>query len=173
MIGQTLMISVLILWNKRINLKLKSAIIETKKLKYLLRVNYIQHKKNLRDKLLITEKYNLKQNRESEINKFCTYNGNINQLYLDMLELYFPFISYIENEYPSLKRNDIIIITLINNGYDNHEISAILNYTKRTIYKRRQIISKVLNISSLQLDEHIKMMGKESNYSTLMRHSLG
>lgn len=168
-IVETIVISIFIICNKRTDIKLRNALIEMKKLRQLLRVYTIQHEKAFKDKLLITERTNLKMNNQTEINRFCTYNGNINQLYLDMLELYFPFISYIEDEYPILKRNDILMITLVRLGYDNQQISAIFNYTKRTIYKRRQIISKAMDISSLQLDDYIRNIAVEK--TELMRMS--
>ena len=157
---ESFFIGVLIFYIKRMNVEIFMASLREKQLKYLLKVHTIRNKKLLFEKIHITKKANLGLNHHEEVQRLCMYRGKLEQLYIDLMELYFPVITYLETEYPQLGKIDILIIVLIFIGYDNQEIGAILNYTKRTIYKRRQIISRMLGLSSLQLDEYIRNLHK-------------
>lgn len=159
-IVEALCIGILVWRLKVIKTKLYAMSLKEKRLQYLLKAYSIQQNHILNNRLLITQKNNLKINYDEEIKRFCTYEGNIKQLYIDLMQIHFPLISYFENEYPSLKRNDIVIIVLIAIGFDNQEISAIFNYTKRTIYKKRQFLSHKIGISSLQLNDYIRNMAQ-------------
>ena len=48
---------------------------------------------------------------------------------------------------------DLLVICLIGIGMDNLEIYTLLRMEKRTLYRRRQLISMRVGISSLHLDE--------------------
>ena len=115
-----------------------------------------EKEKHIRTKLHLTQRLNLQLNHSTESQAFYSYASQLNQLYTDLREIFFPQIITLKEQYPMLNNIDITLIILLGMGYSNQEISAIFNYSKLTIYKRRQNIGRLLSISPLQLDEYAK-----------------
>ena len=74
----------------------------------------------------------------------------------DLLQLFSSKVNHIRRIYPALTDTDIQVLTLIGLGVDNNEILAFTDMSKRTYYKRRQLIAQRMNTTAAQLDELAK-----------------
>ena len=61
-------------------------------------------------------------------------------------------------QYPSLTELDIQVLILIGLGVENHEILRITNMSKRTYYKRRQLIARRMGTTAAQLDVVVRQV---------------
>ncbi len=61
-------------------------------------------------------------------------------------------IDQIKAQYPTLTELDIQVLTLLGLGVSNYEILDFVDMSKRTYYKRRQIIAGRMGTSAAQLD---------------------
>lgn len=78
---------------------------------------------------------------------------------LDDLQLLFADkINNIKRLYPALTDTDIQVLTLIGLGVDNTDILRFTDMSKRTYYKRRQLIAQRMDTSAAQLDELAKQL---------------
>lgn len=67
-------------------------------------------------------------------------------------------IAYLKKHYANLTEIDIQVLILIGMGLETQDILLILDMSKRTYYKRRQIISKRMSISTTELDEKAQLL---------------
>ena len=67
-------------------------------------------------------------------------------------------MSKIRRQYPSLTDADAQVLLLIGLGVENHEILSLTDMSKRTYYKRRQVIAQRMNTSAAELDEFVKQL---------------
>ena len=74
----------------------------------------------------------------------------------DLQHLFSSKVNHIRRMYPALTDTDIQVLTLIGLGVDNNEILAFTDMSKRTYYKRRQLIAQRMNTTAAQLDELAK-----------------
>lgn len=74
----------------------------------------------------------------------------------DLQQLFSSKVNHIRRIYPALTDTDIQVLTLIGLGVDNNEILAFTDMSKRTYYKRRQLIAQRMNTTAAQLDELAK-----------------
>ena len=61
----------------------------------------------------------------------------------------------IKRIYPALTETDMQVVTLIGLGVDNSDILQLTDMSKRTYYKRRQLIAQRMNTTAALLDEAI------------------
>lgn len=76
----------------------------------------------------------------------------------DLQHLFGHKIKQIRTRYPALTDTDIQVLVLIGLGVENHEILTFVNISKRTYYKRRQLIAMRMNTTAAQLDELAKQL---------------
>ena len=74
----------------------------------------------------------------------------------ELQHLFGSKVSQLRRTYPALTDTDIQVLTLIGLGVDNNEILAFTDMSKRTYYKRRQLIAQRMNTTAAQLDELAK-----------------
>lgn len=67
-------------------------------------------------------------------------------------------IKAIRADYPQLTDLDVQVLILIGLGVENHEILTFLDMSKRTYYKRRQLIAQRMGTTAAQLDEMAKQL---------------
>ena len=78
---------------------------------------------------------------------------------LDDLQLLFADkTKNIKRQYPALTDTDIQVLTLIGLGVENADILQFTDMSKRTYYKRRQLIAQRMNTTAAQLDELAKQL---------------
>lgn len=78
---------------------------------------------------------------------------------LDDLQLLFADkTKNIKRQYPALTDTDIQVLTLIGLGVENADILQFTDMSKRTYYKRRQLIAQRMDTSAAQLDELAKQL---------------
>lgn len=71
----------------------------------------------------------------------------------DLQILFGDKMNLIRKLYPQLTDLDLQVLMLIGMGIENHEILQLTNMSKRTYYKRRQLIAQRMNTSAAQLDQ--------------------
>lgn len=76
----------------------------------------------------------------------------------DLQHLFADKIKEIKRHYPALTDTDIQVLTLIGLGVDNTEILQFTDMSKRTYYKRRQLIAQRMNTTAAQLDDLAKQL---------------
>ena len=76
----------------------------------------------------------------------------------ELLQLFGSKVNSIRREYPSLTDTDAHVLILIGLGVDNNEILSFTDMSKRTYYKRRQLIAQRMNTTAAQLDELAKSL---------------
>ena len=74
----------------------------------------------------------------------------------ELQHLFGSKVNQLRRTYPALTDTDIQVLTLIGLGVDNNEILAFTDMSKRTYYKRRQLIAQRMNTTAAQLDELAK-----------------
>ncbi len=67
-------------------------------------------------------------------------------------------IKYLKERYPSLTEADIQVLVLLGLGIETQDLLQFLDLSKRTYYKRRQLISKRMDISTSELDTKAKQI---------------
>lgn len=78
---------------------------------------------------------------------------------LDELQHIFGYkISQIRNQYPSLTDADMQVLLLVGLGVENHEIMALTNMSKRTYYRRRQILAQRMGTTAAKLDSEVRKL---------------
>lgn len=76
---------------------------------------------------------------------------------LDKLQRIFDYkMRKIRSRYPALTDADAQVLLLIGLGVENHDILALTNMSKRTYYKRRQVLAQRMNTTAAQLDEMVQ-----------------
>lgn len=70
----------------------------------------------------------------------------------DLQALFGDKVNLLTGRYPSLTELDVQVLVLIGLGVENHEILRLTNMSKRTYYKRRQLIAQRMNTTAAQLD---------------------
>ena len=65
-------------------------------------------------------------------------------------------LDQLRRDYPALTDTDAQVLILIGLGVDNNEILTFTGMSKRTYYKRRQLIAQRMNTTAAQLDELTK-----------------
>ena len=76
---------------------------------------------------------------------------------LDELQRIFDYkMRKIRSRYPALTDTDAQVLLLIGLGVENHDILALTNMSKRTYYKRRQVLAQRMNTTAAQLDEMVQ-----------------
>ena len=76
----------------------------------------------------------------------------------DIQNLFTDVTKDIRRKYPSLTDTDLQVLTLIGLGVDNADILQFTQMSKRTYYKRRQLIAQRMNATAAQLDELAKQL---------------
>ena len=71
----------------------------------------------------------------------------------DLQHLFADKIKKLKHQYPALTETDIQVVTLIGLGVSNTDIIKLANMSKRTYYKRRQLIAQRMNTTAAQLDQ--------------------
>lgn len=76
---------------------------------------------------------------------------------LDELQRIFDYkMRKIRSRYPALTDADAQVLLLIGLGVENHDILVLTNMSKRTYYKRRQVLAQRMNTTAAQLDEMVQ-----------------
>ena len=76
----------------------------------------------------------------------------------DLQQLFGSKVNQLRREYPALTDTDVQVLILIGLGVDNNDILSFTDMSKRTYYKRRQLIAQRMNTTAAQLDEHAKAL---------------
>ena len=76
----------------------------------------------------------------------------------DLQVLFADKINSVKRQYPALTDTDIQVLTLIGLGVGNADILQFTDMSKRTYYKRRQLIAQRMNTTAAQLDELAKQL---------------
>lgn len=71
----------------------------------------------------------------------------------DLQHLFADKIKKLKHQYPALTETDIQVVTLIGLGVSNADILQLADMSKRTYYKRRQLIAQRMNTTAAQLDQ--------------------
>ena len=67
-------------------------------------------------------------------------------------------IKSLKERYPSLTDADMQVLVLLGLGIETQDVLLFLDMSKRTYYKRRQLISKRMDISTSELDTKAKLI---------------
>ena len=89
--------------------------------------------------------------------------GGKNQLLEDLQPFFGDKINDIRQRYPQLTELDCKVFILIGLGVENHEIIRLTNMSKRTYYKRRQLIAQRIGITAAQLDDNAQQLLRINN----------
>ena len=71
----------------------------------------------------------------------------------DLQHLFSDKIKKLKHQYPALTETNIQVVTLIGLGVSNTDILQLADMSKRTYYKRRQLIAQRMNTTAAQLDQ--------------------
>ncbi|MBQ7531693.1 MAG: hypothetical protein IJT12_08285 [Paludibacteraceae bacterium] len=76
----------------------------------------------------------------------------------DLQALFGDKVTSLTSRYPSLTELDVQVLVLIGLGVENHEILRLTNMSKRTYYKRRQLIAQRMGTTAAQLDAVVRQL---------------
>lgn len=76
----------------------------------------------------------------------------------DLQALFGDKVTSLTSRYPSLTELDVQVLILIGLGVENHEILRLTNMSKRTYYKRRQLIAQRMGTTAAQLDADVRQI---------------
>ena len=78
---------------------------------------------------------------------------------LDELQHIFGYkMSQIHDLYPTLTEVDLQVLLLIGLGVENHDIVTMTNMSKRTYYRRRQVLAQRMGTTAAKLDGEVKKL---------------
>lgn len=107
----------------------------------------------VKEKINITEQAQTKITRgEDLVAQFIYSHNDIQELSKELFAIFKSPIQAIRTKYPDLTDLDLLVLSLLGIGMDNDEICTLLRMEKRTLYRRRQLISQRINMSSTQLE---------------------
>ena len=118
---------------------------------YVSRTQYLKRQiADLRIKMVINHREEL-QRHQMLVQQIKQHNKS---LAVDNLQdLFADKIKELKSKYPALTETDIQVLTLIGLGVENADILQFTDMSKRTYYKRRQLIAQRMNTTAAQLDQ--------------------
>lgn len=85
-------------------------------------------------------------------------HGNQSLVVEELQQIFSEKANILRKQYPQLTNLDIQVLILIGLGVDNHEILTFTGMSKRTYYKRRQLIAQRIGTTAAQLNEAVKQI---------------
>lgn len=85
--------------------------------------------------------------------KQVKYHDKTNSALHDLRHIFNDKISILHERYPQLTDLDVQVLLLIGIGIENHDILQYTDMSKRTYYKRRQLIAQRMGTTAAQLNE--------------------
>ena len=76
----------------------------------------------------------------------------------DMQHIFDDRVSLLHRQYPKLTDLDIQVLILIGLGVENYEILTFTDMSKRTYYKRRQLIAQQMGTTAAQLNSKVQQI---------------
>ena len=76
----------------------------------------------------------------------------------DMEHIFDDRIALLHQQYPKLTDLDIQVLILIGLGVENYEILTFTDMSKRTYYKRRQLIAQRMGTTAAQLNSKVQQI---------------
>lgn len=76
----------------------------------------------------------------------------------DMQHIFDDRVSLLHRQYPKLTDLDIQVLILIGLGVENYEILTFTDMSKRTYYKRRQLIAQRMGTTAAQLNSKVQQI---------------
>ena len=76
----------------------------------------------------------------------------------ELQQIFGDKINVVRLQYPALTDLDMQVLILLGLGVENHDILMLTDMSKRTYYKRRQLIAQRMNTTAAQLDQLAKQI---------------
>lgn len=76
----------------------------------------------------------------------------------DMQHIFDDRVSLLHRQYPKLTDLDMQVLILIGLGVENYEILTFTDMSKRTYYKRRQLIAQRMGTTAAQLNSKVQQI---------------
>lgn len=109
---------------------------------------------HVKSKIEATQTARLHRIKPSDIMSRYVYSQDcVREVAQDLDDIYHNEYIALREKYDQLTDLDLLILSLLANGLENHEICTLLHMERQTLYKRRQLISKRIGISSTELEK--------------------
>lgn len=108
----------------------------------------------IKSKIDATQTARLHRIKASDLMSRYVYSQDcVREVAQDLDDIYHNEYVALREKYNQLTDLDLLILALLANGLENHEICTLLHMERQTLYKRRQLISRRIGISSSELEE--------------------
>lgn len=107
----------------------------------------------VRNKIELTQRsQRLRKQKDDLISEYIYKQDIVQELGSELQTIYSREYSSLRERYPSLTDLDLLVLSLLGLEMNNDEICEIVHMEKRTLYRRRQLISQRMNMSSTDLE---------------------
>lgn len=108
----------------------------------------------VKEKINLTQRTNRLRKQKDELIASVIYKQeHVLELGEEIKSIYATEYNAIQNRYPQLTELDMLVICLLGIDMTNEEICDLIKMEKRTLYRRRQLISQRIGISSTELED--------------------
>ncbi|MCQ2347694.1 MAG: hypothetical protein MJZ65_00725 [Paludibacteraceae bacterium] len=108
----------------------------------------------VKEKINLTQRSNRLRKQKDELIASVIYKQeHVLELGEEIKSIYATEYNAIQSRYPQLTELDMLVICLLGIDMTNEEICELLKMEKRTLYRRRQLISQRIGISSTELED--------------------
>jgi len=107
----------------------------------------------VKEKINLTQRSNKLRKQKDELIASVIYKQeHVFELGEEIKSIYSIEYNAIQNKYPQLTELDMLVICLLGIDMTNEDICELIKMEKRTLYRRRQLISQRIGISSTELE---------------------
>ncbi|MBQ0154315.1 MAG: hypothetical protein KBS70_05985 [Bacteroidales bacterium] len=108
----------------------------------------------VKEKINLTQRSNRLRKQKDELIASVIYKQeHVLELGEEIKAIYATEYNAIQSRYPQLTELDMLVICLLGIDMTNEEICELIKMEKRTLYRRRQLISQRIGISSTELED--------------------
>lgn len=108
----------------------------------------------IKEKIELTQRSkSLKRQKDELIASYIYKQSHVRELAEEVQSIHADEFALLKTRYPQLTELDRLFICLLGIDMCNDEIADLLCMEKKTLYRRRQLISQRIGISSTQLDQ--------------------
>lgn len=107
----------------------------------------------IRTKIELTDRSQKHRHKDDLIADYIYRQDVVHELGDELKSIYVQEYSVLRTKYPQLTDLDLLVLCLLWMELTNEEICEVVHMERRTLYRRRQLISQRIGISSVCLEE--------------------
>lgn len=123
----------------------------------------------VRDKIELTQRSSMQRRQKDELIADYIYRQDVvKEMGEELKSIHKEEYVLLQAKYPQLTDLDLLVLCLLSMSMSNEEICEVVHMEKRTLYRRRQLISQRIGIYSTGLEDFAcQIFGTEKEEETI------